>query len=163
MCAAYRPASQSKSTSYKLEIVLTAFDALQEASHQQHIAPNPATAVSPSAANHWNFPLPAQSSTYIWPSPGSSSSQTQHPSPEEFIMHLPGCNQEKQAANLVQAMESQAFINGDPSKPDSLELYYYRFVGTTILSHLYMYANKSLVRIDCHSVSLSRRTQTECH
>ncbi|KIY72773.1 hypothetical protein CYLTODRAFT_366911 [Cylindrobasidium torrendii FP15055 ss-10] len=99
---------------------------------RQHIAPNPVTPVSPSAAgNLWNFPLPAQSSTYTWPSPGSSSSQTQEPSPDDFLMHLPG--QEKQAANLVQAMESQAFINTDPLKPDGLELYYYRFSGSTAI------------------------------
>ncbi len=41
---------------------------------------------------------------------------------------------EKQTANLVRALESQvAYIDGDPTNSDGLELYYYRFVGPFFL------------------------------
>lgn len=45
------------------------------------------------------------------------------------ILQLSG-QPEKQTANLVRALESPvAYIDGDPTNSDGLELYYYRFVG----------------------------------
>lgn len=77
--------------------------------------------------NMWDFPMPVATSSYIWPAP--SAPQTQLKAEPSHSLHLPGNNPEKHTAKLVRALESPvAYIDGDPSSGDDLELYYYRFV-----------------------------------
>ncbi|KAG7442224.1 uncharacterized protein BT62DRAFT_974006 [Guyanagaster necrorhizus] len=86
-----------------------------------------------SAANMWDFPMPVSSSSYIWPIPGPSV-MSQTPTTPNFPFPQLSGQPEKQTANLVRALESQvAYIDGDPTKSDELELYYYRFSGSTAI------------------------------
>ncbi|KAF9039626.1 hypothetical protein BDZ89DRAFT_1010178 [Hymenopellis radicata] len=85
------------------------------------------------AANMWDFPMHATSSSYIWPEPVVP--QLSLPTPEAVPgLPLPARPPEKHSASLVRALESPvAYIDNDPSQPDGLELYYYRFSGSTAI------------------------------
>ncbi|KAK0447392.1 fungal-specific transcription factor domain-containing protein [Desarmillaria tabescens] len=86
-----------------------------------------------SAANMWDFPTPVSSSSYIWPTPGPSAMSQTPTTPIIPFPQLSG-QPEKQTVNLVRALESQvAYIDGDPTNSDGLELYYYRFSGSTAI------------------------------
>ncbi len=88
---------------------------------------------SMNAANMWDFPMSVPSSSYIWPTPGPSVMSQIPMTPIIPFPQLSG-QPEKQTANLARALESQvAYVDGDPTNSDELELYYDRFVGPFFL------------------------------
>ncbi|KAL1701151.1 fungal-specific transcription factor domain-containing protein [Schizophyllum commune] len=94
----------------------------------------------PSPVNHdhaWQFPAPLPQSSYIWPpSHGQHRQGSDHASPNTLngpFNDTPSPDQHR-TEQLVRALESQfAFIDGDPSRNEELELYYYRISGSTAI------------------------------
>lgn len=102
--------------------------------------------------NIWGFANPAGTTAqpnpynHLWsPSVHTNAQLQQHPSssaigiqlpdrgllfnPQSFVSGSPGTSE-----RLVHALESPvAFIEGDPSRQEDLELYYYRFSGSTAI------------------------------
>ncbi|ESK95418.1 pathway-specific nitrogen regulator [Moniliophthora roreri MCA 2997] len=82
--------------------------------------------------NMWSFPMPGSLLTpsYIWP--GQPKAQTMSPPSDHLNIPQFGGVAEKKA--IVRALKSQvAYIDGDPTRREDLELYYYRFSGSTAI------------------------------
>ncbi|KAF8057613.1 fungal-specific transcription factor domain-containing protein [Lyophyllum atratum] len=95
--------------------------------------------VSPHAAEgmQWDFPASSVSPQLTWRSMmNASSGQGLMPSSSMLPQFAPADAREKDAAQLVRALESQvAFIDGDPTRNEDLELYYYRFQSGSTAIH----------------------------
>ncbi|KAH8827215.1 fungal-specific transcription factor domain-containing protein [Flagelloscypha sp. PMI_526] len=120
-----------------------------------HASPSPHSAFGPSPATPWGsgpiqndatalWPfqhIPANPSNFIWPPQNFTQPP---PNPYDITSHslsglgLPSLHSQaprNEAAQLVQALKSDvAFIEGDPSRQEGLELYYYRFSGSTAIT-----------------------------
>ncbi|KAF9267220.1 hypothetical protein L218DRAFT_1074512 [Marasmius fiardii PR-910] len=90
------------------------------------------------SSNMWNFPMPGSlmNLSYVWP--GQPKSSTQSASPPTPVFQLPpqfsGAPDGKGTVQIARAIESQiAYIDGDPGRQEELELYYYRFSGSTAI------------------------------
>ncbi|KAL0572139.1 hypothetical protein V5O48_009817 [Marasmius crinis-equi] len=87
-------------------------------------------------SNMWNFPMPGSlmNPSYIWPGQPKPSQDVSPPTP---ILHLPphfSGAPDKGTAQIARALESHvAYIDGDPTRQEGLELYYYRFSGSTAI------------------------------
>ncbi|KAK7036707.1 hypothetical protein VNI00_011372 [Paramarasmius palmivorus] len=87
-------------------------------------------------ANMWNYPMPGSLLTpsYIWPAQ-SKTQNVSPPSPPMNFSHF-GNTAEKETAQIARALESNvAYIDGDPTRQEGLELYYYRFSGSTAIQY----------------------------
>ncbi|KAK1222253.1 hypothetical protein PQX77_014886 [Marasmius sp. AFHP31] len=88
------------------------------------------------SSNMWNFPMPGSlmNPSYIWPGQPKTN---QDISPPTTNLHLPphfSGAPDKEAAQIARALESHvAYIDGDPTRQEGLELYYYRFSGSTAI------------------------------
>ncbi|KAI5119149.1 hypothetical protein M0805_005228 [Coniferiporia weirii] len=89
----------------------------------------------------WGYPsIPPNHSPYLWPShsPSSSSKVSGFGQPmgdyaSELLANAGmSMSSSAQATQLMRALQSQtAFVEGDPSMNEDLELYYYRISGST--------------------------------
>ncbi|TRM66722.1 fungal-specific transcription factor domain-containing protein [Schizophyllum amplum] len=97
---------------------------------QQHPLHN--GGVPPLGGDHsWQFATPLPQSTYVWPP--SHPQGSDHASPVGMFNDTPSPDHQR-TEQIVRALESQyAFIDGDPSRNEELELYYYRLSGSTAI------------------------------
>ncbi|KAL1743827.1 fungal-specific transcription factor domain-containing protein [Schizophyllum fasciatum] len=102
--------------------------------HQLHNGGGPSPVAQDQA---WQFPAPLPQSSYIWPPSHAQHRQgSDQASPSALngpFDDTPSPDQHR-TEQLVRALESQfAFIDGDPSRNEELELYYYRISGSTAI------------------------------
>ncbi|KDR72893.1 hypothetical protein GALMADRAFT_252220 [Galerina marginata CBS 339.88] len=103
---------------------------------------------APNPFGQWNFPTPFHTSpqmlafhpeapqTSHWQSTNQPNQNHQAAAAQELQAHSPNLWQVQRDGNspLFRAIESQvAFIDGDPALQEDLELFYYRFSGSTAI------------------------------
>ncbi|KAJ6618004.1 fungal-specific transcription factor domain-containing protein [Mycena sp. CBHHK59/15] len=85
----------------------------------------------------WDLPAQPSDMSYIWPprQPAAGSAVDAEPPPTLLTAPFSGFEKEPEdTSQLVRSLQSQvAFIDGDPSLHENLELYYYRFSGSTAI------------------------------
>ncbi|KAJ7119557.1 fungal-specific transcription factor domain-containing protein [Mycena epipterygia] len=89
------------------------------------------------SAPSWGVSAPSNGLSYIWPPPQSTPSANTADEPSPTLLTTPfGFDRTPHdTSQLVRSLQSQvAFIDGDPSLQEDLELYYYRFVPNRFIS-----------------------------
>ncbi|KAJ7675429.1 fungal-specific transcription factor domain-containing protein [Mycena rosella] len=83
----------------------------------------------------WGVSPPSNGLSYIWPPPHSTPADSAGESSPTLLTAPFGSERAPHdTSQLVRSLQSQvAFIDGDPSLQEDLELYYYRFSGSTAI------------------------------